>query len=129
VLRVGFLPSDFNPMVLMLGEAADFRALAGALRQFARDPAELRLDRLGFCRSGIALAVVAADGAEGIARVGDGAFAWRLTTARAEDFAARAEALSDPSLPSGSDMLECGTEEGIPAKLSRGEYTDEFLAA
>ena len=32
MLRIGFLPSDFNPMMLMLGEAEDFRALAGALR-------------------------------------------------------------------------------------------------
>jgi hypothetical protein len=28
MLRIGFLPSDFNPMVLMLGEAGDLRLLA-----------------------------------------------------------------------------------------------------
>jgi hypothetical protein len=36
MLRVGFLPSDFNPMMLMLGEAEDLRLLAGVLRRFAR---------------------------------------------------------------------------------------------
>ena len=37
MLRIGFLPSDFNPMVLMLGEADDLRLLAGVLRRFARE--------------------------------------------------------------------------------------------
>ena len=43
MLRIGFLPSDFNPMLLMLGEAEDFRALAGVLRRFARDGGSVRL--------------------------------------------------------------------------------------
>ena len=33
MLRIGFLPSDFNPMLLMLGEQEDLRALGGVLRQ------------------------------------------------------------------------------------------------
>ncbi len=37
MLRVGFLPSDFNPMVLVLGEAEDLRLFAGVLRRFARE--------------------------------------------------------------------------------------------
>ena len=49
MLRVGFLPSDFNPMVLMLGEAEDLRLLAGVLRRFAREQTDVRLDELGFC--------------------------------------------------------------------------------
>ena len=32
MMRIGFLPSDFNPMLLMLGKAEDFRALGGATR-------------------------------------------------------------------------------------------------
>ena len=49
MLRVGFLPSDFNPMVLMLGEAEDLRLLAGVLRRFARERTDVRLNELGFC--------------------------------------------------------------------------------
>ena len=37
MMRIGFLPSDFNPMVLMLGEAEDLRLLAAVLRRFARE--------------------------------------------------------------------------------------------
>ena len=32
-----------------------------------------------------------------------------------------------PSRISGSEMLECTTEEEIPVMVSRGEYTDDFL--
>ena len=49
MLRVAFLPSDFNPMVLMLGEAEDLRALSFALRRFAREGGELLLDAQTFC--------------------------------------------------------------------------------
>ena len=48
MLRVGFLPSDFNPMLLILGEAEDLRLLAGVLRRFARELSDVRLDQLGF---------------------------------------------------------------------------------
>ena len=64
MLRIGFLPSDFNPMVLMLGEAEDLRLLAGVLRQFAREQSDVRLDRLGFCTAPhTALTVTASPGA------------------------------------------------------------------
>ncbi len=49
MLRIGFLPSVFNPMLLMLGEQEDLRALGGMLRQFARDGGAVRLEELPFC--------------------------------------------------------------------------------
>ena len=49
MLRIGYLPSDYNPMVLMLGEIEDLRLLAGVLRRFAREQADMRLDEQGFC--------------------------------------------------------------------------------
>ena len=130
MLRIGFLPSDFNPMVLMLGEAEDFRALAGVLRYFARDPIDTRIDRLGFCRpGGTRLTVALADRDAGITRhPGDPeAFLWRLDPDRAAAFADQVEGLASPNRSAGSEMLECSTEEEIPVKVSRGEYTDDFL--
>ena len=35
--------------------------------------------------------------------------------------------LALPSRAAGSEILECTTEEEIPVKISRGEYTDDFL--
>ena len=36
MLRIGFLPSDFNPMVLVLGEPEDLHRLAATLRRVDR---------------------------------------------------------------------------------------------
>ena len=39
----------------------------------------------------------------------------------------RSTNLRYPSRAAGSEILECTTEEEIPVKVSRGEYTDDFL--
>lgn len=130
MMRIGFLPSDFNPMVLMLGEAEDFRALAGVLRQFTRTAEPVRLDQLAFCRNGgTPVTLKAADGRLGVHRAPEdgNAFLWWLTPVEAEAFAALADRLADPQRVAGSEMLECSISEEIPVKLSRGEYTEDFL--
>ena len=128
MLRIGFLPSDFNPMVLMLGEAEDLRLLAGVLRRFAREQTDVRLDRLGFCTAArTALTVTASPGAPGIHPRRRTDFVWRLDAARAAQFADQIDQLAVPSRAAGSEILECTTEEEIPVKVSRGEYTDDFL--
>jgi hypothetical protein len=130
MLRVAFLPSDFDPMVLMLGEAGDLRCLAGVLRQFARNGDSVRLDRLAFCaatRTRITLAQ-AADRVGMLPTEGAaGHYSWYLDGAQAAAFAELVEDLAVPSRVAGSELLECGTGEGIPVKISRGEYTDDFL--
>lgn len=130
MLRIGFLPSDFNPMVLMLGEAEDFRALAGVLRYFARDPIDTRVDRLGFCRpGGTRLTLALAAGVMGIMRREDDPddVLWCLDTATALGFADLVEDLTHPSRAAGAEFLACGIEDEIPVKISRGEFTDDFL--
>ncbi|HXA24678.1 MAG TPA: hypothetical protein VNW90_20505 [Acetobacteraceae bacterium] len=131
MLRIGFLPSDYNPMVLILGEIEDMRLLAGALRRFAREQTDLRLDEQGFCTAvRTEITVSASPGAPGIQPVADaaGGFVWRLDAERASAFADQIDTLAVPSRAAGSEMLECTTEEEIPVKVSRGEYTDDFLA-
>src|SRR5215472_14788282 len=105
MLRVGFLPSDFNPMVLMLGEAEDLHRLAGTLRRFARKPAAASLER-----SCVSLALP--PGPLGV-HPGDkpGAFVWRLDAGLAETFADQIDSLAQPARMAGSEILECTTEE------------------
>lgn len=127
MLRIGYLPSDFNPMLLLLGEAEDFRALAGVLRRFARGPAAVRLDGLAFCAPGASILTLAAQpGPLGITPTAAG-LVWRLDPLRAAGFATQLDALAEPHRLAGSEMLECSTEEDIPVKASRGEYTEDFL--
>ena len=128
MLRVGYLPSDFNPMMLMLGEAEDLRLLAGVLRRFARERTDVRLNELGFCAApSTPLTVTASPGAPGIQPIADNSFVWRLDAAQAGKFADQIDQLAIPSRTAGSEILECTTEEEIPVKVSRGEYTDDFL--
>jgi hypothetical protein len=123
MLRVGFLPSDFNPMVLMLGEAEDLHRLAATLRQFARHPADATIERSS-------IRLTATVGPLGIQAAGEpGAFLWRLDPARAQAFADQIDQLAQPSRVAGSEILACTTGEEIPVKVSRGEYTDDFLHA
>jgi hypothetical protein len=128
MMRIGFLPSDFNPMILMLGEAEDCRALSGVLRQFARDGADVAFGDLGFCQVvGKDVLLTAAPGPAGVQRCEEHAFIWRVPPDIAAGFAERLEDLAEPGRVAGSEDLACGTEDGIAVKVSRGEYTDDFL--
>jgi len=130
MMRIGFRPSDFNPMILMLGEAEDCRALGGVLRRFARDGADIDFAELKFCQvAGTDVLLTAAPGAPGVQRCEGHAFIWRIPPDLAATFAERLDDLADPGRVAGSEQLDCGTEDGIAVKVSRGEYTDDFLAA
>lgn len=127
MMRIGFLPSDFNPMLLMLGEAEDCRALGGVLRRFAREGKDVAFRDLGFCRmAGTDLTLTASGGPLGVTP-GPHGFVWRVTGNLAEGFADRLDDLATPGRAAGSEEIGFGTEDGIAVKVSRGEYTDDFL--
>ncbi len=128
MMRIGFLPSDFNPMILMLGEAEDCRALGGVLRRFARDGADVVFGDLGFCQAaGVDVRLTASAGPAGVEHREGRSFIWRVPPEIAAGFAERLDDLAEPGRVAGSENLDCGTEEGIAVKVSRGEYTDDFL--
>jgi hypothetical protein len=132
VLRYGFLPSDFNPMLLFLGEPDGLRDLAAALERFARAPAEAELAALlprAEAPGGERVVVVPAADRPGLRRDAAG-FEWRLDPGRAAEYAAEVAALAAPGRRAGSAMLgpeAPGEREGIPVKVSLGEYLDEVL--
>ncbi|HEX4173106.1 MAG TPA: hypothetical protein VHY82_11605 [Acetobacteraceae bacterium] len=127
MLRIGYLPSDFNPMVLVLGDAEDFRLLAGVLRHFARDRTDVALHQLGFCAAASSVTLTASAGPPGVQPTGDNRFLWRVSAEQAAQFAGQIDRLAAEPRTAGSELLECTTEEEIPVKVSRGEYTDDFL--
>jgi len=129
MMRIAHLPSDFNPMILMLGEAEDCRALGGVLRRFARDGQDVAFSDLGFCQAaGTGILLTAASGPMGVQQCDGYPSIWRLTPSLAVAFADRLDDLADPGRVAGSEDLDCGTQDGIAVKVSRGEYTDDFLA-
>jgi hypothetical protein len=71
--------------------------------------------------------LTAASGAAGVQRCEGHAFIWRVPPDLAAGFADRLDDLAEPGRVAGSEELSCGTEDGISVKVSRGEYTDDFL--
>jgi hypothetical protein len=127
MLRYEYMPSDFHPVFLFLGEASDLAALARLLRRFAENPEPIAVaERIPGTISRNALSLTPADNEFGMRDLG-GRFAWKLTGWQAEQIAERVELLTQRDNKSGSEILDIGSEGEIPVKVSRGEFTDDFL--
>jgi hypothetical protein len=130
MLRYSFLPSDYHPMALFLGEAADFEMLAEFLKNFASSSKEIPLHESGFCAKSDTSIIITHDGSmTGLVPVSlrDKTFRWVLSPEDASDFSEIIQTLAEPSRRSGSEVLQCGRIGEIPVKASRGEFTDDFL--
>jgi|ERR1700733_14350485 hypothetical protein len=127
MLRFEYMPSDFHPLFLFIGEGADLAALAKLLRRFADNPQEISVaGRIPGATSGAELILAPADDEFGMRDVG-GKFTWKLNNWQAARIAERIEGLTPKDNKSGSEILEVGSEGEIPVKVSRGEFTDDFL--
>lgn len=132
MLRFSFMPSDFNPMLLVLGEPADLMAFAGWLRAFARDGVERRLESASFCRpSDTQVVLTRSEPPLGVAAISlqDKHLTWKIDAEHALDFARHVEELCDGRRKSGSATLVCEVMGEIPVKVSHGEFTDDFLVS
>ena len=127
MLRFEYMPSDFHPLFLFLGEGPDLAALARLLRRFAGDPQDIDVAKhIPGAVSRDELVLTPADEDFGMRDLG-GRFAWKLTGWQADEIAERIELLTPEDNKSGSEIVEIGSEGEIPVKLSRGEFTDDFL--
>ncbi|MEN3347628.1 MAG: hypothetical protein V7632_1263 [Bradyrhizobium sp.] len=127
MLRFEYMPSDFHPLFLFLGEGPDLAALARLLRRFAEHPQAIAVaERIPGATSRETLVLSPADEEFGMRDLG-GRFAWKLTAWQAEKIAERIELLTPDDNKSGSEIVEIGSEGEIPVKVSRGEFTDDFL--
>jgi hypothetical protein len=48
MLRYGFLPSDFHPMILFLGEAEDLRRFAALMHGFSQERRDIAFETVAF---------------------------------------------------------------------------------
>jgi hypothetical protein len=128
MLRFEYMPSDFHPVFLFLGEGPDLAALARLLRRFAESPQTFAVaERIPGATSRDELVLTPADDGEFGMRDLGGRFAWKLTDWQAQRIAERIELLTPADNKSGSEIVEIGSEGEIPVKVSRGEFTDDFL--
>ena len=132
MLRFDHMPSDFNSLFLFLGNGDDLSALADVLRTFSHEPRDTDVraalpDAGGRSR----LAIIPGEGLDapyGLRGTSEGnAFTWMLNAWQADQIASRIEALALKDLRSGNDIIELGIEGEIPVKVSKGEFTENFL--
>ena len=132
MMRFSYLPSDFHPLVLILGDTEDLCKLAALLRRFAHDTRDVALERMNVAApSDTSLLLTASAGPTG-AHLSAGpakALRWTLTVDQAQAFCDAIETLAEDPRGSGSIVLACESEGEIPVKVSRGEFTDDFLVA
>lgn len=127
MLRFEYMPSDFQPIFLFIGEGPDLAALAKLLRRFAESPQEIVVgERIPDAKWNAPLTIAPADGEFGMRDLG-GKFSWKLNDWQAVRIAERIDLLTPADNKSGSEILEVGSEGEIPVKVSRGEFTDDFL--
>jgi hypothetical protein len=129
MLRFEFMPSDFQPIFLFIGEGPDLAALAKLLRRFAESPQEIAVgESIPGAKWSAPLILAPADGEFGMRDLG-GKFFWKLNDWQATHIAERIDLLTPAEHKSGSEILEVGSEGEIPVKVSRGEFTDDFLVS
>lgn len=131
MLRYSFLPSDFHPQFLILGERSELASLVLTLRGFAQTPDRLPIDHMAASDPGrdVRLSLVPDTEAAGLRRAAEGSseFEWHLNGPAAEAIANLIQETIESSDPAGSVVLEIGAPEEIPVKVSYGEFTDQFL--
>ncbi|MFP3398046.1 hypothetical protein SB749_17100 [Brevibacterium sp. SIMBA_078] len=132
MFRFEFMSSDFNPLFLFLGDAEELKQFAAVFRDFEQNPRVISLrETFPNAEGRASLWLVHAEGDDhpyGLrAAEGNDTFTWCLNVWQAGQVAKRIDALTPEEMKSGNDILEFGLEGEIPIKVSRGEFTENFL--
>lgn len=130
MLRYQHMPSDFNPKFLILGEGADFAALAAVLRRYARDGTAIAVEDVVTPRpKGPGLTIAPAVSVFGLHRSDDaaGSYVWSLNGYQAGVIASRLDVLASSDTINASDLFELGGEGEIPVAVSLGEFPEAYL--
>lgn len=126
MLRYGFLPSDFHPQVLILGERSDLEQLGLMLIRFATNCKSFLISNDPAIPDAVSIEVTISQ-EEADVVVSGRHLQWRITRESAESFGEEILELARGDFPAGSVMLDSTSLHGIPVKVSQGEFTDSFL--
>ena len=130
MLRFSLMPSDFHPLVLVLGEGADIERLADTLRAFAKRLQDVELGSPDYLvSSDTRIRITQTPGPRGVHAVADDKYdlLWRLDADQADRFATLLTTLAAAERLAGSEHLDCGVEGEIPVQVSKGEFAEDFL--
>lgn len=126
MLRCHYLPSDFHPLLMMVGERNDLALLARVLAGFASRPQPVAIHRLPVISYSVCAITLQHYESTGIVLAADGLL-WRIDRATAQAYADEIEEMLAEGLQSGSCFLEIGYIDEIRVKISFGEFDDGWL--
>jgi len=136
MLRMQFMPSDFDPQLLILGDKSDIAAFADILSQFSATGTPTSLNDSGIFSENTT-AVLQELGRQADAHlglwpeptgiVGEHELVWTLTRDHAKKFENDVRKVADGTKLSGSTVLEVEALNEIRAHVSIGEFEDNFL--
>ena len=121
MLRFSYLPSDFHPMLLLLGEAEDLIKLATFLRLTVASGEANELETASFVAPSDTHVVITAGEAplglrpDAMVR-NQKSFRWKLDADLAREFATKLEALGAPGRKAGSEELVADSPGETPVK-------------
>tara|TARA_R110002124_G_scaffold246424_2_gene411529 strand:+ start:2214 stop:2630 length:417 start_codon:yes stop_codon:yes gene_type:complete len=133
MLRMSFMPSDFHPVLLVLGQPKELMKLSDALATFAGQGGELDLNEAGAFSTDTRVKLkeppTASTETPGLWPVTPGAMdlVWRLPKTYAQIFSDEVANLAQSSEPAGSTTLECDVLGEIRVKVSIGEWEEDYL--
>lgn len=131
MLRISFLPSDYNPQLLILGAKSDLAGFAGVLRAFGDTGMAVDLGAISGAAADVqvTLAEPELNDAIGLWPLTDqcGQFHWRLPRGVASAFAEDVDLVVAGKEPAGTAVLECQVRGEIPVKATTGEWEDAFF--
>lgn len=133
MLRMGFMPSDFHPLVLILGERMELIAISDALELLSNTGRSLNLNEIGIFSTDTEVVISEFTDIDnecpGLIRISESPnkFTWFLTREKALDFALDIKNLVEKDNSAGSVTLECELLDEIVVKISFGEWEDSYL--
>ena len=134
MLRMRYMPCDFHPLLLVLGNATELLTFSGLLLKFASDGRPQNLSRVGVFTEDTCVIMQElaqeSDQDPGLWVTKAGmrpVLEWRLSKVLAEKFSAEVLAIANGPSRAGSTILECQVLNEIRIKVSFGEFEDCFL--
>lgn len=133
MLRMSFMPCDFHPILLVLGDTDDLLNFSRTLRGFSKNGRTTSLNDAGLFStdSTVTLSEINLDmGVKpGLWPSGKatGDLIWRIPKSYAAVFADDVADLANSGDLAGSALLECEVANEIKVKVSVGEWEDHYL--
>ncbi len=133
MLRMSFMPSDFHPVLLVLGTPEQLIVLEKAFETFSETGNPLVLNDVGLFSADTRVTLMeiepSSDAKPGLWQTGDRPMdlVWQLSRHHAWIFANEVANLANSGDLAGSVTLECDQFGEIRAKVSIGEWEEDYL--